>query len=117
MSAKALATPKEGERGNCHRRYRHVVQEGEKGSPVVGKNCHHPPIAGARIQESPGAGNTAGTGELYSSRADRCLRCRMRSECLYRLLDPEASGPARAFRVLHHAMVAAGDGVLLPSTG
>jgi voltage-gated potassium channel len=40
----------------------------------------------------------------------------MRSERLYRLLDPDASGPARAFRVLHHAMVAAGIGVMIADT-
>ena len=40
----------------------------------------------------------------------------MRSERLYRLLDPEASGSARAFRVLHHAMVAAGIGVMILDT-
>ena len=44
------------------------------------------------------------------------LRCYMRSERLYRLLDPEASGPARAFRVVHHAMVAAGIGVTIADT-
>ena len=32
----------------------------------------------------------------------------MRSERLYQLLDPGASGAAQAFRVVHHAMVAAG---------
>ena len=40
----------------------------------------------------------------------------MRSERLYRLLDPEASGSARAFRVVHHAMVAAGIGVMIADT-
>ena len=40
----------------------------------------------------------------------------MRSERLYRLLDPEASGPARAFRGVHHAMVAAGIGIMIADT-
>jgi voltage-gated potassium channel len=40
----------------------------------------------------------------------------MRSERLYQLLDPDSSGPARAFRVLHHAMVAAGIGVMIADT-
>lgn len=40
----------------------------------------------------------------------------MRSERLYRLLDPEASGPARAFRGLHHTMVAAGIGIMIANT-
>src|SRR5207302_3370196 len=46
----------------------------------------------------------------------RCLRCDMRSERLYRLLDPEASGPARSFRAVHHAMVAAGVGIMIADT-
>jgi voltage-gated potassium channel len=40
----------------------------------------------------------------------------MRSERLYRILDPEASGSARAFRAVHHAMVAAGIGVMIADT-
>lgn len=40
----------------------------------------------------------------------------MRGERLYRLLDPEAAGSARAFRVVHHAMVAAGIGVMILDT-
>ena len=40
----------------------------------------------------------------------------MRSERLYRLLDPEASGPARSFRAVHHAMVAAGVGIMIADT-
>ena len=40
----------------------------------------------------------------------------MRSERLYRLLDPEASGSARAFRAVHHLMVAAGIGVMIADT-
>jgi voltage-gated potassium channel len=40
----------------------------------------------------------------------------MRSERLYRLLDPEATGSARAFRAVHHGMVAAGIGVMIADT-
>src|SRR5215471_9282965 len=40
----------------------------------------------------------------------------MRSERLYRLVDPEASGPTRVLRTLHHAMVAAGIGVMIADT-
>jgi voltage-gated potassium channel len=40
----------------------------------------------------------------------------MRSERLYRLLDPEAAGSARVFRAVHHAMVAAGIGVMILDT-
>lgn len=41
----------------------------------------------------------------------------MRSERLYRLLDPEASGiGARMFRGAHHAMLAAGIGIMFANT-
>ena len=40
----------------------------------------------------------------------------MRSERLYQLLDPGASGGAQAFRVVHHAMVATGIGVMIADT-
>ena len=40
----------------------------------------------------------------------------MRSERLFQLLDPEAAGTARAFRAVHHAMVAAGIGIMIANT-
>jgi voltage-gated potassium channel len=40
----------------------------------------------------------------------------MRNERLYRLLDPEASGSAQIFRAVHHAMVAAGIGIMIANT-
>ena len=40
----------------------------------------------------------------------------MRSERLYRLLDPEASGQARTYRGIHHAMVATGIGIMIANT-
>ena len=40
----------------------------------------------------------------------------MRGERLYCVLDPEAAGHARAFRGVHHAMVATGIGVMIANT-
>jgi voltage-gated potassium channel len=45
------------------------------------------------------------------------LQFGMRYERLYRLLQPDTAGPsARLFRALHHAMVAAGIGIMLADT-
>jgi voltage-gated potassium channel len=40
----------------------------------------------------------------------------MRSDRLYRLLDPEASGLAGVLRAVHHAMLAAGIGIMIADT-
>jgi voltage-gated potassium channel len=56
-------------------------------------------------------------GRCYSSRNARCLEYWMARDRLYQLLDPEASGTAaRVFRGVHHAMVAAGIGIMITDT-
>jgi voltage-gated potassium channel len=54
---------------------------------------------------------------LYSDRVAESLEWGMREERLYQILQPETREPtARVFRGLHHAMVAAGIGIMLADT-
>lgn len=54
---------------------------------------------------------------LYSGWTAAPLQWRMSCERLYRILQPESPGPAaRVFRTVHHAMVAAGIGIMLAET-
>ena len=66
---------------------------------------------GAR--EDPGERGDA----LYSDRAAKSLEWLMREERLYQILQSETREPAaRLFRGAHHAMVAAGIGIMLADT-
>jgi voltage-gated potassium channel len=61
--------------------------------------------------------SSEGGDALYSDRAAKSLEWRMREERLYQILQPETREPvARLFRSAHHAMVAAGIGIMLADT-
>jgi voltage-gated potassium channel len=58
-----------------------------------------------------------GKGAAYSGRCAESLEWGMDEERLYRLLQPDTFDPAaRIFRGVHHAMVAAGIGIMLADT-
>ena len=60
---------------------------------------------------------TRGKDATYSGRAAESLQWRMDEERLYQILHPETRDPAaRIFRGVHHAMVAAGIGIMLADT-
>src|SRR6516225_10119290 len=60
---------------------------------------------------------TLGKDACYSGRAAESLQWSMDEERLHQILDPETRGlPARIFRGVHHAMVAAGIGIMLADT-
>jgi voltage-gated potassium channel len=60
---------------------------------------------------------TLGKDAPYSGRAAESLEWGMDEQRLYQILNPETRDPAaRIFRAVHHAMVAAGIGIMLADT-